>query len=164
MLETVLQVKVVINPLFDENALISLDQGPIKDHIRGGVWQLMAPFHLKFEKWDKFKHSRPVVTKGFGGLPKINDLPLDYWRRRTFEVIGDHFEGLESITSETINLLNCREARIKVKRNLCGYIPSTIEIKNPRRGNIFLHFGDKEQMNPPKYIKKNLLFMILKMP
>ena len=103
-LETELQVKVMLNPLFDENALISLDQGPIKDHIRGeGGWQPKRSFHLKFEKWDKIKHSRPIVTKGLGGWLKINNLPLDYWSSRTFMVIGDHFGGLESIALLSIS-------------------------------------------------------------
>lgn len=53
----------------------------------------MGSFHLKFEKWDKTKYSRPIVTKGFGGWLRTNNLPLDYCSR-TFEVIGDHFGGL----------------------------------------------------------------------
>lgn len=101
MLETVLQVNFIINPLFDENALINLDQGSIKEQIRGeGVWQLMGSFHLKFEKWDKNKYNRLAITKRFGGWLKISNLPLDYSSRRTFEVIGDHFRALESIVSE----------------------------------------------------------------
>ena len=66
---------------------------------------------------------------------KVKNLPLDYWCRRVFEVIGDHFGGLERIASETLNLTNCSEARIKVKKNVCGFMPSTIEIKELKRGN-----------------------------
>ncbi|TYJ98823.1 putative serine/threonine protein kinase IREH1 [Cucumis melo var. makuwa] len=68
-----------IVPLFDENALISLDQGSIKDFISGdGIWQSTGSFHHKFEKWDKLKHNQPLVMKGFGGWLIIKNLPLDY--------------------------------------------------------------------------------------
>lgn len=110
----------------------------------------MAPvgsFHLKFEQWDKLKHIWPIVMEGFGGWSKVKNLPLDYWYRRISEVIGDHFWGLERIASETLNLINYTEARIKVKKNLCGFMPSTIEIKDLKRGNTFLNFDDIEQLN-----------------
>lgn len=103
------QAKIVINPLFHENALISLDQGSIKDIINEeGKWQVMGSFHLKFDKWDKHKHSRLLVTKGFGWL-KIKNRPLHYRCRKTFEVIGEHSGGLENIATKTLNLTNCDE-------------------------------------------------------
>ena len=56
-LEDYFQAKIVINSLFGENALISINQGSIKDHLREeGKWQAMGSFHLKFEKWNKLKH------------------------------------------------------------------------------------------------------------
>ena len=100
-MEIYIQAKIIINPLFDNNALISLDQGSIGDIIiEAGRWQEMGSFYLKFEKWDKFKHSRPLVKKGFVGWLRIKNLPLDYCWRKMFEVIGDHFGGLESIAIE----------------------------------------------------------------
>ena len=55
------QTKIVINPLFDENTLISIDQGSIIDFIHEeGKWQARESFHLKFERWDNIKHSRPL--------------------------------------------------------------------------------------------------------
>lgn len=35
-----------------------------------------------------------------------------------------------------------------MKRNLCGFVPSTIEIIDVNRGKIFLNFGDIEIMDP----------------
>ena len=65
--------------LFNENGPISLDQGSIKDPIcNEGKWQALSSFHLKFERWDKHKHSRPLTMKGYGGWLKIKNLPLDY--------------------------------------------------------------------------------------
>ena len=91
-------MKTVINPLFDENTLIGIDQGSIIDFIREeGKWQAWGNFRLKFERWDDIKHSRPLVLKGYDGWLKIKNLPLDYWCRSTFEVIGDHFGGLIDI-------------------------------------------------------------------
>ena len=58
MLKNYFQAKIVINPLIDENALISFDQGSIKDLINNeGKWQAMGSFHLNFERWDKHKQS-----------------------------------------------------------------------------------------------------------
>ena len=52
-----------------------------------------------------------------------------------------------------MNLTNCSAARIQVKKNLCGFVPSTIEITDLKRGNIYLHFGDFEFLNPPRTSK-----------
>lgn len=38
------------------------------------------------------------------------------WIKKTFEAIGDQFGGLEDITLETLNGINCSETRIKSKR------------------------------------------------
>ena len=43
-------------------------------------------------------------------------------------------------------LTNCSEGRIQLKQNLCSFVPSTIEITDFKRGNIFLH-GDFEFFN-----------------
>uniref|UniRef100_A0A9I9EFP3 Uncharacterized protein n=1 Tax=Cucumis melo TaxID=3656 RepID=A0A9I9EFP3_CUCME len=50
---------------------------------------------------------------------------------------------------DTLNLTNYNEARIQVKQNLCGFVPSTIQITDPKKGNIFLNFGDFECLKPP---------------
>lgn len=68
------------------------------------------------------KHSRPLVLKGYGGWLKIENLPLNYWCRSMFEVIEDHFGDLIDIATETWNLTNSSEARIQVKKNLCGFV------------------------------------------
>ncbi|KAA0036017.1 hypothetical protein E6C27_scaffold112G00020 [Cucumis melo var. makuwa] len=99
-------------------------------------------------RWDNLKHSRPLVQKDYGSWLKIKILHLDYWCRSTFEVIGDHFGGLTDIASETLNLTNISEAQIQVKKKLCGFVPSTIEITNLKRENIYLHFRDFEFLNP----------------
>ena len=116
-MEDLFQSKIIINPLFVENALIKLDEGSLKEFVgKEAVWQVMGPFPLKFEKWSKSKHSRPSIIEGYGGWIKIKTLPLDYWSNQTFKVIGDHFGGLENIASETLNLLNVSEAKIQVKK------------------------------------------------
>ena len=61
----------------------------------------------------------------------------------------DHFGELESIAMDTLNLTNYSQIRIQVKQNLCGSVPSTIEITDLKRGNIFLNFGDFKCLNPP---------------
>ena len=113
----------------------------------------LGNFHLKFERWDNLKHSWTLVQKGCGDWLKIKNLPLNYWCRSTFVVIGDHFGGLTNIASETLNLTNVSEARIQVKKNLCGFVPPTIEITDLKRENIYLHFGDFEFQNPTRPFK-----------
>ena len=76
----------------------------------------MGTFHLKFEKWSKSKHSRPLIIEGYGGWTTVKNLPLDYWSDQTFEVTGDHFGGLENFTTEMLNFLNVFETKIQVKR------------------------------------------------
>lgn len=63
--------------------------------------------------------------------------------------IGAFFEGFESIATNTLNLFHGSEAKVQVKRNLCGYIPLTIEIIDVNCGNNFL--------NPSKVVKGKLL-------
>lgn len=137
-LEGLYQTKISINPLFADKALIKTSQGNLKKIIvTPGRWFDYRKFHLLFEKWNSIQHSRPTCIKGYGGWLIIRNLPLEYWCRATFETIGSHFGGLEDIALETLNLLNVTEAKIKVKRNLCGFMPASIEIKNVMRGSIF---------------------------
>lgn len=84
---------------------------------------------------------------------------MDYWCKKTFKAIGDYFGDLEEIANETLNLLNCSEAKIRVKRNLCGFMLSTIYIIDINRGNIFLNFGDIEIMDPPNIRKGPFKFI-----
>lgn len=71
--------------------------------------------------------------------------------------IGAFFEGLESIATNTLNLFHGSEAKVQVKRNLCGYIPSTTEIIDVNCGNNFLNFRDIEAIDPSKVVKGKLL-------
>lgn len=150
--EEIFQVKVIINPLFVDKALIKIDCGKLTP----GLWYDYGKFHLIFEKWNTFRHSRPSVIKDFGGWISIENLLLEYWSRSTFEAIGAHFGGLVSIASETLNLLNVSKARIQVMDNKCGFMPALIEIKNEKRGNIFLNFGDIELDNDLSFTKGDL--------
>lgn len=60
------QTNIVINPLYDDNAFINLDQGSLSDLIgMEGKWQTWGNFHLKVENRIT---SRPLVLKGYGDL------------------------------------------------------------------------------------------------
>lgn len=95
--------------------------------------------------------------QGFGSWIYFKNLPLDLGGSKyTFEAIGAYFMGLESNASETLNLINCTEAIIQVRRNLCGFMPSTIEIEDSAQGNFLLHLGDIEVSKPPGlFLKKD---------
>lgn len=71
-------------------------------------------------------------------MKKILDLHLNFWTRGCFEAIGCHFGGLISISSSTLNRLDCCLAKVEVKRNLCGFVPNLIEIKDGMLGSIFI--------------------------
>ena len=89
------------------------------------------------------------MTKAFECWIKIKNLPLDFWQTSTLGAIGDQFGGLIDIATETLNLTNCSETRILVKKNICGFVPSTIEISDHKRGSISLRYGDIEFLSPP---------------
>lgn len=157
-LEDLFNVNFTINPLFSNKALIKSEVGRMEEWSDApGKWQDFGQFHLLIEQWNTFKRSWPEFIRGFGGWLTIKNLPLEYWRKSTFEAIGAHFRGLESIAIDTLNLLNCSEARIRVKRNLCGLMPATIEIVDDKRGNIFLNFGDIESIEESNLNKGALL-------
>ena len=64
--------------MFAENALIKLAEGSLEEFVgKEELWQVMDTLHLKFEKWSKSKHSRPLVIDGFGGWIKIKNFQLD---------------------------------------------------------------------------------------
>ena len=69
--------------------------------------------------------------------------------KKTFEAIGAYLRGLESISSDTLNIPSICVDKIQVNKKLCGFILSTIEITNEERENIFLNFGGIEQVDRP---------------
>ncbi|TYK28792.1 pseudouridylate synthase 7-like protein isoform X1 [Cucumis melo var. makuwa] len=103
-----------------------------------------------------------LIKLSNGKLEELIELPgnwqaFDYWCRKTFEAIGDHFEGLEAISVETLNDTNVVEAKIQIKWNLCGFMPATIEIADENRGTFFLNYGDIEVLCPSPKVKGDLL-------
>lgn len=55
--------------------------------------------------------------------------------------MGAYFGGLLDISMETLNFVNVSEAKVQVKENF-GFIPTTLENNDEKRGNIFLNFGN----------------------
>lgn len=64
------------------------------------------------------KHTNSNFIEGHEDWISIKNLPLTYWELSTFEAIGEYSGGLGSVSSQTLNLLDCTEARIEVKKNL----------------------------------------------
>lgn len=62
----------------------------------------------------------------------MQDLPLYYWTRSTFEAIGRQCGGLLEVSIRTLNLLDASEAFIKVKRKSCGLLPTSMIIKDEK--------------------------------
>lgn len=54
---------------------------------------------------------------------------ISIFLKKTFEAIGKYIGGLVSISSQTLNLVDCVVAYIEVKNNLC-FLPATILIKD----------------------------------
>ncbi|XP_038904899.1 uncharacterized protein LOC120091119 isoform X2 [Benincasa hispida] len=141
----------------DENTPVTMERESLDELVNiSGKWQKFGSFHLKFERWNNSIHGRPAYVRGYGGWISIKNLPLDYWCKQTFEAIGKYFGGLESIAMEILNLIKVLDAIIKVKENLCGFVPATIEVSNEKRGSIYLNFGDISTSNPPSKVKGDL--------
>ena len=64
------------------------------------------------------------LHEGFGGWIPINNL----LEKDVFVAIGNYFEGLESISLDTLNMNNVSNAKIKVRKNPSGFLPVTIEL------------------------------------
>lgn len=57
--------------------------------------------------WNKIVHSRPLYTRGW---LTIKNLRLDCLSKQTSKLIGAYFGGLESIATDTLDLLNVSES------------------------------------------------------
>ena len=145
VLEDHFHSKITINTLFANKAIIKSSLCNLKDKVGSSIkWQRYGLFHILVEKRNGSKHSKPDVVK-------------DYWSLNVFKAIGGYFEGLESISLETMNLINCLEAKIKVSQYICSILPATVELQDAFRGNIFLNFGNIKAIEAPKAIEEALL-------
>lgn len=97
-----------------------------------GKWRLIGDLHFKIENWSTEKHSDPKVIEGYGGWISLKNLPLSYWKRSSFEAIGEHFGGFGQYFFPN-PFLDCTAARIEVKKNIAGFILVEIEATD---GNI----------------------------
>lgn len=109
---------------------------------RNGQWNSFSP-RFDWRLWDRIA---------------MKNLPLPCWKCCTFEAIGNYFGGLVTISSQTLNFLDCSATYIDVEKNLCGFISATILIKSPKRGDFFLRFDDITPFDPPNIISRELHF------
>ena len=85
--------------------------------------------HLLFEKWNRKLHGRTRFMKGYGGWITIKNYLLNTGAASLVRPLGCILEVWIVTFHETINMINCAEARIHVKRNLCGFIPRQLKLK-----------------------------------
>ena len=57
-----------------------------------------------------------------------------------------------------MNVTNLLEAKIKVRQNLSGLLPATIELKDEVHGNFFLKFGDTNAIEETAAIQNTLFY------
>lgn len=104
-----------INPFHEDKALIKVKDGmnlpPLEGKLKyyGGV-------HLKLDYWSESKHSHPEVIKSYGGWIAMKIIPLRYWSPAIFKAVGENLGGLISISTKTLNLLDCSTALIAVEK------------------------------------------------
>lgn len=104
-----------------------------------GKWKLFGRLHLKLNHWSHHAHSKPELLKCYGGWVRIGNLPLIIGRI-SFLAIGQQLGGLLSISSQTLNCLNCSSSIIKLERNFCGFIPASLDIKDFNLGKFSITF------------------------
>ena len=74
-----------------------------------------------------------------------------------FVEFGNYFGGLESISLDTLNMINVLKAINKSKKNLSGFILATIEFKDESRVNFYLNLGDIKVVEESSIVQ-NALF------
>lgn len=79
---------------------------------------------------------------GLASKISIKNFSLIYWKKSIFEAIGRHFGCLVSISSQTLNGLDCYNVVREVQNNICGFIPVEIDFKDPNLRDFSLRFGD----------------------
>ena len=76
-LEDLFPVKISINPLYADKAIMKVTQGKLDDLIYAqDKWFNYGKFHLLFEKRNEAKHSRPTLIEGFRGWFSIKKIFL----------------------------------------------------------------------------------------
>ncbi|KAM7489698.1 hypothetical protein LguiB_027182 [Lonicera macranthoides] len=64
-----------------------------------------------------------------GGWIEVEDLPLRWWTSEVFEAIGSKCGGLIQIHQRTEKMQQLFKARLKIKGNPTGFIPSEIDME-----------------------------------
>lgn len=125
------------NPFMPHKALVTFESGRfLNPFILNRKWCKVGLFQLKLERWSFEKHSRKEVIFGNGRWIKFKNLPFKFWKKNSFEAIGRYNRGLVSISSKTLNMLDISKAIIQVKKNLCGFLPSSVVVNDPRLGSF----------------------------
>lgn len=68
------------------------------------------------------------IIPSYRGWLRFRGIPLHAWNLNTFEQIGEASGGLFAIDFNILQKFDLTEAKLKVKDNYCGCIPTEIEI------------------------------------
>ena len=70
------------------------------------------------------------MIPSYGGWISFWGIPIHAWNMDTFIQIGNACGVLEEVDKVTMDMVNLNEAKIKVKYNYYGFIPTAIRIKD----------------------------------
>ena len=127
-IENLFNININTNPLYADKAAIEVTKGKVEDGI-------ITP-----EKWFNYRNFTYYLKSD--GKQRIathyrawrvalsSESSHSLWRKDVFKSIGEYIGGLEEIAQDTLNLIDCSKARFQVRKNLCGFLLGTIQIKN----------------------------------
>ncbi|KAM7486990.1 hypothetical protein LguiA_002999 [Lonicera macranthoides] len=92
------------------------------------VLSLNNEINTGMQVWNSASVSRNKKMVFTGGWLSIEDLPLKWWTREVFEIIGKRCGGLMEFDSRTATMKQIFSAKIRAKGNDSGFIPAEIDM------------------------------------
>ncbi|KAA0038069.1 putative amidohydrolase ytcJ [Cucumis melo var. makuwa] len=118
-------------------------------------WTTVGKFQVKFEFWSSEEHAGQKLIPSYCSWISFRGIPIHVWNMDTFLQIGNACGGLQEVDKTMMNMDNLLEAKIKVRYNYNGFIPTAIRIKD-KDGHFFVvntrgeHGRSKNRNERPK--------------
>lgn len=91
-------------------------------------WSTIGNYQVKFKKWYSKTHAIHSVIPSYGGWLRFIGVSLYSWNYKTFVQIEKACGGFLAVARETMELKNLIEAKVKVRYNYSGFVPTSLLI------------------------------------